>query len=495
MLAMIKKLLFLFLVFSSANLFSQTAYEALRNAMFSPTGSARSVGIGGSIGAFGADFTTLYNNPAGTAAFRRSDFTITPQWTYLESNSQVLTDSASSPASLVGRRNNIFRLANAGFVSVSSSRAGDWRTVNFGLGIIRTADFDQGLFFQGSSEGSITGRFAELADGLTPDELDDFEAGLAYETGAIYNAMGDNTVYLTDFTPGEQVPKSQSVKGRGGITELEFALAGNYREKLMVGGTIGIPFLRYEENKYYREVDENNENKYFNELIYEENLTTVGAGVNFKFGLIYLPVHHLRLGFAVHTPTFFKLNDSYRANMIYDYTVQGQNYRNESSSPDGYFEYRLRTPWRFLASGGVLIDKQGFISAEAEWVNYGSSYYAFKTSDPGDLSYEQQLNREISEEYKTAVNLRLGGELRLGVLRLRAGYRHAFSPYRQFNTAGASLHAGLGLRLKKFYLDLAYVRAAYAEAYFPYETTLYPATEVDTEVLKENYLMTLGFKF
>ncbi len=490
-----KKWLFLLFVFSSISLFSQTTYEALRNSMFSPLGSARSAGVGGSIGAFGADFTTLYSNPAGVAAFRRSDFTITPQWTHLETEAHLFFDSLTNFAPTSRRRNNIVRLANVGFVTTSSSLTGDWRTLNFGLGIVRTADFDQSTFFEGSSEGSITGRFAELADGLTPDELDNFEAGLAYETGAIYNSPDDNTVYLTDFTPGEQVKKSQSIKSRGGITELEFSLAGNYREKLMIGGTLGIPFLRYEENKYYREVDENDENKYFNELIYEENLTTTGTGINFKLGLIYLPMHQVRLGFAIHTPTFFKLNDSYGANMLYDYTVQGQDYRNESSSPDGYFEYRLRTPWRFLASGGFLIDKHGFISTEVEWVNYGNSYYAFKTSDPGDLTYEQKLNEEIFNEYKTALGLRLGGELRLNVLRLRGGYRYALSPYRRFNTASSSLHAGIGLRFEKFYLDLAYIRSTYTEAYFPYETAIYPTTEVDIAVVRENYLMTFGFKF
>ncbi len=474
---------------------AQTAYEALRNSFFIAQGSARTVGVGGAIGAFGADFTTIYSNPAGVAAFRRSDFTITPEWSNVSTFSQLQNANDLPNNPYLGSRNNRLSLSNVGFVTVSLPRAKDWRTVNFGMGLVRLANFNQNMFFEGVSEGSITGRFAELADGLTPDELDDFEAGLAYETGAIYNSTDDHTVYLTDFTQGELVKKSQSVQSRGGITELSFSLAANYREKLMVGAAVGIPFLRYTENKYYREVDELNENKFFNELIYEESLTTLGTGINAKLGLIFLPVHKVRLGITVHTPTFFKLNDSYRSDMTYDFTQNGVDYRYDSQSPDGYFEYKLRTPWRFIASGGFLIDKRAFLSAEAEWVNYSSSFYVFETTNAADLSYEQEINRQILNDYTSALSLRAGGELRLGAFRLRGGYSHAFSPYARFNTPRSSLHGGVGLRTKKFYLDLAYVRATFSEAYFPYETALYPTAEVDTDVKRQDYLMTLGFKF
>ncbi len=475
---------------------AQTSYEALRNSIFTPQGSARTIGVGGSIGAFGADFTTIYSNPAGIAAFRKADFTISPKWIGVDTKSQ-LQGGNPEENSVFSTRSNKLRLSNVGVVTTGSPASRDWVSVNFGMGLIRLADFDQRYYFEGISKGSITGRFIELADGLTPDELDNFEAGLAYETGAIYHLdpNEDNTVYTSDFTPTDLVPKGQSVSTRGGISELNFALAANYKEKLLIGVNLGIPFLRYNESKSYFERDENNDIKYFNELTYDEELNTIGTGFNLKLGLIFKPVHMLRFGVSVHTPTFFKLSDTYSSSMSYDYTYGGTDNFLEAESSGGYFEYKLRTPWRFIASGGVLIKKLAFLTAEAEWVDYSSSSYTFKNASTEDLSYEQELNRQIAEDYTSALALRFGGELRFGPGRARLGYSTISSPYANFNNTSDAIHMGLGIRTKKFYLDFAYVLSTYAEAYFPYETALYPKPEINNQIKRQDYVMTFGFKF
>ena len=473
---------------------AQTAYEALRNSIFTPQGTARTIGVGGAIGAFGADYTTIYSNPAGLASFRRSEFTISPKWLSATTESQLQGGNPDENSSYINH-NNKMRLSNVGVVTTSSPASNDWTLVNFGMGIIRLADFDQKYYFEGSSEGSITGRFIELADGLTPDQLDDFEAGLAYETGAIYNPDNDNTVYTSDFTQGDIVPKGQSVKTGGGISELNFALAANYKEKLQIGVTLGIPFLRYNENKSYFERDENDDIKYFNELTYDESLNTIGTGFNLKLGLIVKPVHAVRLGLSVHTPTFFNLNDTYSSSMTYDYTINNSSNFLEATSPDGYFEYKLRTPWRFIASGGFLLRKMAFLTAEAEWVDYSTSFYSFKNASAEDRAYEQELNQQIANKYTTSLALRFGGEFRTGPARLRLGYSTVSSPYQNFNNTSDAIHAGIGIRTKKFFFDFAYVLSTYAEAYFPYETALYPKAEVNNQIQREDYIATFGFKF
>ena len=47
-------------------------------------------------------------------------------------------------------------------------------------------------------------------------------------------------------------------------------------------------------------------------------LRTKGTGVNLKAGAIYRPIDALRLGFAIHTPTFYGLNDQYSQNINSD---------------------------------------------------------------------------------------------------------------------------------------------------------------------------------
>ena len=67
-----------FLIVFSINISSQVVTDAVRYSLLDVGGTARSVGIGGAIGALGADFSVLSTNPAGAAAYRRSEFTFTP---------------------------------------------------------------------------------------------------------------------------------------------------------------------------------------------------------------------------------------------------------------------------------------------------------------------------------------------------------------------------------------------------------------------------------
>src|SRR5690606_9243644 len=57
---------------------AQTASDALRYSLLEPGGTARTIGVGGAIGAMGADFATVGTNPAGLGAYRRSEMVFTP---------------------------------------------------------------------------------------------------------------------------------------------------------------------------------------------------------------------------------------------------------------------------------------------------------------------------------------------------------------------------------------------------------------------------------
>ena len=75
-----KRLLIPLIVFISSTslLTAQTVADALRFSQFGVGGTARTVAIGGGIGAFGADFATVSTNPAGLGSYRGSEFTMTP---------------------------------------------------------------------------------------------------------------------------------------------------------------------------------------------------------------------------------------------------------------------------------------------------------------------------------------------------------------------------------------------------------------------------------
>ena len=59
---------------------AQSLYDAIRYSDLEVGGTARTVGVGGAIGALGADFSVLSTNPAGLATYRRAEFVFTPTW-------------------------------------------------------------------------------------------------------------------------------------------------------------------------------------------------------------------------------------------------------------------------------------------------------------------------------------------------------------------------------------------------------------------------------
>ena len=84
----------------------------------------------------------------------------------------------------------------------------------------------------------------------------------------------------------------------------------------MIGGSIGVPILRYERTSVYNEADAtNNTNNNFDFASVEENLVTKGVGINLRLGIIYKPQEFWRLGLALHSPTFYSLTDNYDASV------------------------------------------------------------------------------------------------------------------------------------------------------------------------------------
>jgi len=500
-----KAIFFLSFLFLAIAINAQTPADALRYAQTSVFGTARTTGIGGGIGALGADFSVLSTNPAGLATYRRSEFVITPGFFASDVEATLQSDAVSNP--LMTENDSKFLLNNIGVVVTSQPIASKWKTFNIGIGLNQLANFNRQLSFQGRSVGTIVDRFEEQANGTG---FSDFESGLAFDALALYDADGDG-FFESDFTgfPDVLIQKDQTVLEEGSINELVFSIAGNYNEKLMIGATLGLPFLSFEQNKTYQERDPfsdanpDGDIPFFDELTYTEDLRTTGVGVNLKLGMIYRLSQMVRLGAAVHTPTAYNLEDNFTTSFRYvflDVDEEGEPVINDNTadSPDGLFEYRYSTPWRFIGSAGFLFGKNGFVSADVEYVNYGGANFNL-TSDsenPEDAAFEEELNGQIEEQFQSALNVRVGGELALNIFRLRGGIGLLGAP-EAFNEADFiyNYSLGAGLRLQNFFLDAAYTLQQTDNTYVPYFTTDAPQQAVATTTYDSRLLFTLGFKF
>lgn len=467
----------------SGTISAQNFGDALRYSNFDPIGTARFMGAGSALGPLGADFSVISTNPAGLGWIRKSEFMVSPGL-YINSSDSELVNGEEG---LVFNDSEAqFNFPNIGIVT--SSRGGNgMETFNFAMGINRLADFNQQFFYQGTSKGSIVQRFEDLAN---EQGLDDFEAGVAFDSDAL---LTDNGFYFSDFSdfPNAEIERSESVSRGGSITELAFGFAGNVKNQVLWGMSIGVPFLNYQERKEYREEDPNDNVLFFDDLRYSQDLTATGSGINLKLGFIFIPSQALRLSVAVHTPTYYQLDETFNTSMTYNYTFENSPEQGRASSPTGEFNYNLRTPWRLMAGAGTVFGKSGFLSGEIEYVNYSKNRFLFD----GFSDDEAAINKDVSDNLSSAVKIRTGAEYAMGNFRIRGGIGLQQAPIVDDNTFYTSASFGLGVRQRAYFVDFAYRRLGVKSTYTPYLIGDNQQQFVDNDVTNENFVFTLGFRW
>ena len=153
--------------FISISAISQTLSDALRYSSIIPGGTSRVIGAGSSFGAMGGDFGSISINPAGLADFRTSELMFSFSFnggdtrSSLGNNSYLKTGHSQEP-----------RLENIGVVFNSHNPGGTLVNSNLAIGLTQYNNFNQDFGYEGFSRGSITERFAELANGREPDFFD-----------------------------------------------------------------------------------------------------------------------------------------------------------------------------------------------------------------------------------------------------------------------------------------------------------------------------------
>jgi hypothetical protein len=486
-----RHLLLVIFLFFSIGLTAQTVEDALRISTLDPSGTARFMGAGGALGPLGADLSVTGTNPAGIAQYRQSEFTITPSLFLSGANSQL-----QPGLGLVADNRTTFNFHNIGVVMTSRPRVGDWKTLNMAITLNNTGNYNRRFSYNGATTGSIAQRWQEFGNAGNFN----FETDLASDAGVIYDIDDNPEDFEIDYEGFEDqlLTRNQTVTTLGSASELSFAFAANYNERLMIGLSVGLPIIYYEYDSDYTESDEGTgpggNVPYFESLEYNDKYTTTGGGVNAKLGLIYRVNQTLRLSGAIHTPTAYNLEDEFETELVNNYFAdpdESGDFIGGEASSTGLFEYKMRSPWRYFAGAGVIIGKSGFISAEAELVDYNNNRFVYD----GFQEAENAINGDISQRLTDVLNLRIGGEFALDIFRFRLGFGTFPSAYVNDDTRRSTLSAGAGLRQNRIFLDLAYRYTTYDELFFPYGTQEAVLQEVQTENNLSRILLTFGVKF
>lgn len=486
-----KKLFFIISILLPFVCAAQNEVDALRYSQNYFSGTARNVSMGGAFGALGGDFSSLSTNPAGLGIYRSSEFIFTPQFSYNTSSTSYLDGTLDDYK---------FRMnfSNVGFVATHvSGREEGWITTSFAAGYNRLADFNHYIKIEGKNNtSSMTDYFAAYANGTNSNNLSGLSEniGMAWESYLINPTNADSTLYESALSRYGEV-QTKDINTKGGMGEYVISLAGNYNNKLYIGGTLGIQSIRYVENSDYTESDAKDSIPYFKQFNYQNDLKTTGSGFNFKFGLIYRPTDWVRIGGAIHTPTFLNLHDEYSSSMqaTFTDTVLGTGERYNSTL--GAYDYELTTPFRAIGSVGFIIGKFAIIGIEYEYVDYAAarlraSDYFFRTE-----------NNTIENAYTATGNLKVGAEYKNGPFSLRGGYAYYGSPFRSGqineNATRSSYSGGFGIRNDDFYFDMALVYSRINEKYNLYDPLLVsvPVSAANIKNTNIGVMATFGFKF
>ncbi|MGL5980531.1 MAG: hypothetical protein ACRCZY_06595 [Phocaeicola sp.] len=498
----------------------QNQYDAERMIGHELNGTARFVGMGGAMSALGGDMSVMGTNPAGIGLYRSSDAAVSFGFHNRSTKSNFNGTSMSEKETKAS-------FDQAGFVfSMKYGNNTSLRYMNFGFNYKKSKDFSQ-LFSAGGDLDGYSQSWQIVNSLKSSEQLDtsvDFdkiwgknpyrnyynEIGLlgimAARTGVVDSY--DNEIYGLYGTQN----KFHSEES-GGIYQYDFNMAFNIEDRFYLGATLGYYDLDYRLTSSYEELVAwgVSERKYRLDNYYRQT----GGGIDFKLGFILRPFENdpFRLGFAVHTPTWYNIRESYDAvmssNISKEYFPEERlsNYLN-----DDYliYDYNLITPWKFNVSMGTTLG--GIVALGAEWEYQDYSTAKFKDTDGYNLPGS---NSEVKQFLKGVHTLRVGMESRLGDsgMSLRAGYNYSTASFKSdsdnflanYSTRTDYMNSkekqtitfGLGYKGRLIYADLAYKYDVYKSEFSPFTDSFdgvkLSPTKVDNE--RHQMVFTLGARF
>lgn len=497
---------------------SQLPEDVLKYSYFPQHGSARNLAIGGAMGSLGGDINALFVNPAGLGLYKTRELVLSPGFMF--NNNKADFRGTNTKSNKSG-----FDIGTSGFVIGFNTPNSKWTSQAFSIGINQTANFNNFVSYRGSNnQSSYSEQFAEQfsQSGLSLQNALN-NPGFAYGTApAIYtylidifkNPNGSDSIIkaLPEFLleKGMALDQQKTIETKGGIYELALGYAANMDDRLYLGGGIGIPIVNYQRFTKYKESDPSGDpNNNFDSFELNDYLTTKGFGVNGKLGLIFKPADYIRLGLAVHTPTFYTLTDRQSTDLTAN-TEAYEGLRQGSSTlftggEQGKTLYTATTAWKTIASASYVFREvndtrrqRAFITADIEYVGYpGSNFKADgENITSEDIQYYDEMKSVIKDYYKSAFNYRLGGELKFNTYMFRLGGAYYSNPYRDknLNSHLMQVSGGLGYRNHGVFIDLTYVHNLNKDINFPYRLSDKQNTYAVQQNARGNVVMTVGFK-
>lgn len=497
-------------------------------------GTARYVGMGGAMGALGADISAMSNNPAAIGLFRRNDvsFTLGAQ---IQDEKPYSDDSRTRMS-----------FDQVGFVaSLPDSERRNF--FNFGFNLQKKANYGFSFF---KSTNSLNG-FSQAAQfaGLYSDFPNQPEGALVRQ---VYDAQ------LYDLPDGVRLRSTGydfHRHTRGSLYGLDLNISGNLEDRVYLGLTLGIDFLNYRSSQRYVEY-RNGSDGTIQDYDIESNHRVNGSGFNLKLGTIFRPIEEspFRIGITVETPTWYTMTqersyfsiaskwayqgyDKISDTHFYDYLPSGE-YSIYDSVDGNDLDFNVFSPWKFRLQLGSTVANCLAWDVEYEYAlyNYTKMGYPEDYNSGGGPSISMDKDHAMSDLTHATLNpvhnARVGFEYKpVPEFAVRAGYNYWSRPIKKTARFNQSIDSyameytvstdymnlsdahmisfGMGYRHGGFYADLAYKfrtqkgdfyafddhYQAYGATEAQFETSAYTLEPQKVSLDRHNVVLTLGYKF
>lgn len=494
-------------------------------------GTARSMSMAGAFASLGGDLSAMGINPAGLGMYRTNEISISPMMAF---------NNASNSAADWGENSlSRFSIGSLGAAINLYEGSGSLVSVTLGLGYNRVADFNYNYGY--SSESAPSGYpYRSIIDafsrqmgqgGVFPDSAGalNYDFGDAYYWGGIlaYNGylldvesdeLGDYWTSANRLGANAGVGHTVGMESRGSIGEYDIAMGLNIDNKLYLGATLGLQIVNWDRQLYYGEDYIYTSTPVYSDgteleapaqwMDYNQAVNIEGTGVNLKVGAIYRPFPSLRLGVAVHTPTFYSLERSYQAYMGTNFNPSGDATPVLDDVAENSWDFT--SPTRLMVGASYSVGTFAVLSVdyERDWYN---GMRVKDTPNGFDIS-EQTYRKEFKDNFKGSNTLRIGAEVKpLPMLALRAGYgiadgmlRNDRSLYynRPLTYRTDCLSAGIGVAFGRTTFDIGYQHLNNKQTDYMLYYALDDAGIFDTASpvyntsLKRNYvILTLSHRF
>ncbi|HEY9124210.1 MAG TPA: hypothetical protein PK252_06505 [Bacteroidales bacterium] len=453
--------------------------------------SARSTALAGAYSSLGGDLGAIGQNPAGIGVFRTSQFSFTPAFSSVNTNS---TFSGQENTDFIYKMN----LHNIGVnMNINTDNGSGWQCINLVLGYNQLANYSGSYKISGLTTGtSMANEFINFANGSKVNDLNSYFEQLAYRL-IVIDADSGSTSYHSAY---DNIPLKQqhTLEKNGSVGTYYFGMGTNYDHKLYLGFNFNIISGNYQYKTNHTEID-------INDLITDNsfsfgyNLDTWVKGWNLGIGVIYRPIETLRLGLSIQTPSFIKITQETSTRMTAT-PDNGKTFVEVPTDEYGYElgamseSYDITTPAKYTAGISYLFEDKGLISFDYEIEDF--TKIKFSNSDYG-ADYFSTENSEMKDNMRIAQTFRLGAEAKLNKFYLRGGCAYKQSPYSSgmLNSDAYTMlyAAGFGYNTGNTYIDFTYSLQTVSENYLMYNHSALPKAELETSSGK--FLLTVGFKF